>query len=201
MATTQENRIIFSIEFTEKGAIRKIDGVTTSVKKFDAELKKATIANKQFNQTLSGREGMTTNAGLAGATLTELGRTISDMPYGIRGVANNLSQLSTLFTTMVAKVDSNVKGFARVGRAMKMLQAQLMGPLGIVLAFQAAIAAIDFFYGANRKAKGAVDDLTKALNRLEDFDLYQENKESLLSFKKEKYNDSLFFSQFEKILN
>ena len=165
MATTQENRIIFSIEFTEKGAIRKIDGVTTSVKKFDAELKKATLANKQFNQTLSGREGMTTNAGLAGATLTELGRTISDMPYGIRGVANNLSQLSTLFTTMVAKVDSNVKGFARVGRAMKMLQAQLMGPLGIVLAFQAAIAAIDFFYGANRKAKGAVDDLTKALNK------------------------------------
>ena len=80
MATTQENRIIFSIEFTEKGAIRKIDGVKASVKKFEAELKKATVANKQFNQTLSGREGMTTNAGLAGATLTELGRTISDMP-------------------------------------------------------------------------------------------------------------------------
>jgi len=164
MATTQENRIIFSIEFTEKGAIRKIGTATVSVKKFEAELKKATIANKQFNNTLSGREGMTTNAGLAGATLTEFGRTISDLPYGIRGVANNLSQLSTLFTTMVAKVDSNVKGTARVGKAFKMLGTQLMGPLGIVLAFQAAIAALDFFYGANKKAKGSVDELTKSLN-------------------------------------
>ncbi len=163
MATTQENRIIFSIEFTEKGAIRKIDGVTTSVKKFDSELKKATLANKQFNQTLSGRESMTTNAGLAGATLTELGRTISDLPYGIRGVANNLSQLSTLFTTMVAKVDDNVKGFARVGRAFKMLKAQMMGPLGIVLLFQAAISALDFFAGSTRSATKEVDALTKAL--------------------------------------
>ena len=163
MATTQENRIIFSIEFTEKGAIRKIGTATVSVKKFEAELKKATIANKQFNNTLSGREGMTTNAGLAGATLTELGRTISDMPYGIRGVANNLSQLSTLFTTMVAKVDSNVKGFARVGRAFKMLKAQMMGPLGIVLIFQAAISALDFFAGSTRNATKEVDALTKAL--------------------------------------
>lgn len=165
MATTQENRIIFSIEFTEKGAIRKIDGVTTSVKKFDAELKKATLANKQFNQTLSGRESMTTNAGLAGATLTELGRTISDLPYGIRGVANNLSQLSTLFTTMVAKVDDNVKGFARVGRAFSMLKAQLMGPLGIVLLFQAAISALDFFAGSTKKAKQEIDKLNEALNK------------------------------------
>ena len=167
MATTQENRIIFSIEFTEKGAIRKIDGVTTSVKKFDAELKKATLANKQFNQTLSGREGMTTNAGLAGATLTELGRTISDLPYGIRGVANNLSQLSTLFTTMVAKVDDNVKGFARVGRAVKMLRGQLMGPLGIVLAFQAVIAALDFFVGGAKKAEEATDSLAEAMKKRE----------------------------------
>jgi len=66
---------------------------------------------------------------------------------------------------MVAKVDDNVKGFARVGRAMKMLRAQLMGPLGIVLAFQMALAALDYFAGGTKKAKGAVDDLTKALNK------------------------------------
>ena len=165
MATTQENRIIFSIEFTEKGAIRKIGTATVSVKKFEAELKKATIANKQFNNTLSGRESMTTNAGLAGATLTELGRTISDMPYGIRGVANNLSQLSTLFTTMVAKVDDNVKGFARVGRAFKMLKTQMMGPLGIVLIFQAAISALDFFAGSTRSATKEIDKLRAALGK------------------------------------
>tara|TARA_B100001250_G_scaffold77062_1_gene63150 strand:- start:191 stop:2275 length:2085 start_codon:yes stop_codon:yes gene_type:complete len=165
MATTQENRIIFSIEFTEKGAIHKIGKATVSVQKFETQLKKATLANKQFNQTLSGRESMTTNAGLAGATLVELGRTISDMPYGIRGVANNLSQLSTLFVTMVSKVDNSVKGFARVGRAMKMLQAQLMGPLGLILLFQGALAALDFFAGSTKKAKKEVDKLNEALSK------------------------------------
>jgi hypothetical protein len=163
MATTQENKIIFSIEFTEKGAVHKINGVKASVQKFEKQLKSATLANKQFNNTLSGRESMTTNAGLAGATLTELGRTISDMPYGIRGVANNLSQLSTLFVTMVSKVDDSVKGFARVGRAFKMLQGQLMGPLGLILLFQAALSALDFFAGGAKKAREEVDKLNEAL--------------------------------------
>jgi hypothetical protein len=163
MATTQENKIIFSIEFTEKGAIRKIDGVTTSVKKFDAELKKATLANKQFNQTLSGREGMTTNAGLAGATLTELGRTISDMPYGIRGIANNLSQLSTLFITLQGKVDSNVKGFGRLTRTLQMLKRELFGPLGIILAFQVFIALLDAMAQGKIKLGKGVNQVTKAI--------------------------------------
>ena len=163
MATTQENRIIFSIEFTEKGAIRKIDGVKASVKKFEAELKKATVANKQFNQTLSGREGMTTNAGLAGATLTELGRTISDMPYGIRGIANNLSQLSTLFITLQGKVDGNVKGFGRFTRTIQMLKRELFGPLGIILAFQVFIALLDAMAQGKIKLGKGINQVTKLI--------------------------------------
>ena len=167
MATEQVNKIIFSIEVTEKGIVRKIGDATVSVKKFESELKKATTANKQFNNTLSGRESMTTNAGLAGATLTELGRTISDLPYGIRGVANNLSQLSTLFITMVSKVDDNVKGFSRFTRTIKMLGRELMGPLGIILAFQTVLALLDGFAGKTKKAEEAVDDFNDALRKKE----------------------------------
>ena len=163
MATQQENKIIFSIEFTEKGAVHKINGVKTAVQKFEKQLKQTTQANKEFNSTLSGRESMITNAGLAGATLTELGRTISDLPYGIRGIANNLSQLSTLFVTMVSKVDGSVKGFARVGKAFKMLTSQLMGPLGLILAFQAVIALLDAFAGRSKKAAEETDKLNEAL--------------------------------------
>jgi len=163
MATQQENKIIFSIEFTEKGAVHKINGVKTAVQKFEKQLKQTTQANKEFNSTLSGRESMITNAGLAGATLTELGRTISDLPYGIRGIANNLSQLSTLFVTMVSKVDGSVKGFARVGKAFKMLTSQLMGPLGLILAFQAVIALLDAFAGRTKKAAEETDKLNEAL--------------------------------------
>lgn len=160
---TEVNKIIFSIEVSDKGVVRKIGNATVSVNKFEKELRKATQANKEFNDTLSGRESMITNAGLAGATLTELGRTISDLPYGIRGIANNLSQLSTLFVTMVSKVDGSVKGFARVGKAFKMLTSQLMGPLGLILAFQAVIALLDAFAGRSKKAAEETDKLNEAL--------------------------------------
>jgi len=163
MATTQVNEMIFQIIVDDKGVKHKIGNATVSISKFEKELKKATQANKQFNDTLSGRESMITNAGLAGATLTELGRTISDLPYGIRGIANNLSQLSTLFVTMVSKVDGSVKGFARVGKAFKMLTSQLMGPLGLILAFQAVIALLDAFAGKSKKAAEETDKLNEAL--------------------------------------
>lgn len=101
-------------------------------------------------------EDLISNSGLAGATLTEVGRTISDLPYGIRGVTNNLSQLSTLFVTLISKTDSATNAFALLGK-------QLRGPLGIILAFQAVIAAIDFFFGSTKKAEDATDDLTDSL--------------------------------------
>ena len=56
-----------------------------------------TDANSKYAKV---NQDLISSSGLAGATLTELGRTISDMPYGIRGVTNNLSQLSTLFITL-----------------------------------------------------------------------------------------------------
>jgi hypothetical protein len=127
----------------------------------NAELQKATLANKQFNNTLSGREGMTTNAGLAGATLTELGRTISDSNYGIRGMANNLSQLSTLFITLVSKVDDNVTGIRRVGRAFKMLGKQLMGPLGIILIFQIVVQQLERASIKSKELGNDLDDFAK----------------------------------------
>jgi len=151
---TEINKIIFSIEVTDKGVTRKIGNATVSVKKFEAELKKAQAASKQLGRSLA--EDMTSNAGLAGATLTELGRTISDSNYGIRGIANNLSQLSTLFITLVAKVDPATKGIKRVGRAFKMLGSQLMGPLGIILIFQLIVQQME---KASMKSKELGDDL------------------------------------------
>jgi len=107
----------------------------------------------QFNKV---NEDQISNAGLAGATLTELGRTVSDLPYGFRGIANNLSQLSTLFITLTAKT----KGFSN---SIGLLLKQLRGPLGFVLAFQAVISLLDFFSQKTSKATDDVDGLTDAL--------------------------------------
>jgi hypothetical protein len=162
MATEQVNKMIFQIIFDDTGVTRKIGNAEVSVKKFDRELKKAALSTKQLNNELSGRAKLTTNAGLAGATLTELGRTISDSNYGIRGMANNLSQLSTLFITMISKVDDNIKGFARLGVTLKMLWRELMGPLGIILAFQIFLARLERADMKKRELTDTTDKLTKA---------------------------------------
>ena len=132
---------------------------------FDKYQKKI-IAVQGKIDTLSGattrnvkvNEDLISNAGLAGATLTEVGRTLSDLPYGLRGVANNLSQLSTLFVTLISKTDGATNAF-------KLLGNQLKGPLGLILAFQAVLAALDFFFGGAKKAEEATDDLTDSLQQ------------------------------------
>ena len=111
----------------------------------------ATTRNVKVNQDLIS------NAGLAGATLTEFGRTMSDLPYGIRGVANNLSQLSTLMVTLISKSDGAKNAFALLGN-------QLKGPLGLILIFQAALAALDYFAGGTKKAEEATNDLSDAVD-------------------------------------
>lgn len=140
------NRIQFTFEINDKGKV-KVDGITkgfqnldTAINKVNADLIKQSDALKNLNKSY---DPAISNAGLAGATLTELGRTISDLPFGIRGVANNLSQLSTLFITLVSKSKDGVKGLASVTAAFKALGKQLKGPLGIILIFQAVIALFD----------------------------------------------------------
>ena len=130
-----------------------------------AEYKRQQTESAKAND---GLDTTITNAGLAGATLTEFGRTISDLPYGIRGIANNLSQLSTLFITFVGKVDKSVIGINRVTTAFKMLGAQLKGPLGFILAFQAVIALLDFFSAPAKKVKEETDEIEKSFDKLTD---------------------------------
>ena len=101
-------------------------------------------------------QDLISSAGLAGATLTELGRTISDSNYGIRGMANNLSQLSTLFITLVSKTDG-------AGNAIKLLLKQLNGPLGLILVFQAVVALVEKFAIEQDKAKEATKGLSSAI--------------------------------------
>ena len=152
----------------------KIDGLTKGFVKLETGLKKLKNASDQASASTDklGKKNLDlmSKAGLAGATLTEVGRTISDLPYGIRGIANNLSQLSTLFVTLI----STTNGFKN---AMKLLKMQLSGPLGVVLAFQVVIAVLDYFAGSSKKAKEETDKLTDSLD--EQLTIIQETNEAL----------------------
>tara|TARA_R100000654_G_scaffold11977_4_gene26026 strand:- start:476 stop:2137 length:1662 start_codon:yes stop_codon:yes gene_type:complete len=168
------NRINFTFEIDDKGRV-KVDQLNKSFKSLDKAINAANNSLKQQANALkdvqTGNQNLISDAGLAGATLTELGRTISDVNFGIRGVANNLSQLSTLFITLVSKRGGGIAG---VGLAFKQLGRQLLGPLGIILTFQSLIALLENFAINSDKAKEAADDLTdtfaeqlKTLNALQ----------------------------------
>tara|TARA_R100000084_G_scaffold84755_1_gene39967 strand:- start:7275 stop:9230 length:1956 start_codon:yes stop_codon:yes gene_type:complete len=138
-----------------------VNGVTKTVgtlkKALDEGKKGAEGLSDALKDTSKKNEGLIKDAGLAGATLTEFGRTISDLPFGIQGVANNLSQLSTLFITLVSKSKEGGSTLGGFRKALGRLKDQLFGPLGIILAFQAVIALLDFF---SRRTKKAEEDLT-----------------------------------------
>lgn len=111
-------------------------------KRIKAQTGVTNVINKQKDAT-----------GSATAATMELSRVISDAPYGIRGMANNITQL-------VSQLGSASRSAGGLGAALKLMGSQLMGPLGVVFAITAAVSALDYFYGANKKAEKSVDDFT-----------------------------------------
>ena len=149
MATNSavQKTIIIRVEGNQ--ATASMNDMTLSTKELNKELK-----NLSFNAGKSKPKGNAT--GGATATVLELGRTISDANYGIRGMANNLSQLvsNLVFTTKAA---------GGLGAGLKSIWSALMGPLGLVLAGQALIAMLERFDIEANKSKKAAEGLSDAL--------------------------------------
>lgn len=154
----RDSTVIGSTEF---------DNLTNRIENLQGELKKATTATlaqseaqektgKTTKELAKLQQNQARSAGLAGAAAFELGRTISDLPFGLVAISNNISQLGTLFAALVANAGS-------VTKAMKLLKAQLMGPAGILIAFQAVTAAVTIFAQRQNKAKDAVQGFDAAL--------------------------------------
>mgnify|MGYP003634728361 FL=1 len=210
---TQENEIILKLKLQEAGfrvGIKKLkedlktvgnfsDEYKLKVAKLNVEEQKLINTRKKLSQATGqlignskqGLNGVSKASGSATAAAMELGRVVSDAPYGIRGMANNVSQLaSQLFfmagqqetatvatksSTVATNTDTVAKGVnttatvvatgATIGfaGAVRMMWSALMGPMGVLLGIQAVIASLDFFYGANKKAEDSVGDLKRAI--------------------------------------
>ena len=153
------NKLTYVVEINDKGKI-KIDNLTKSFVKADTAVNKLTADIKKQQTAMAGvtKDGlnpMIDKTGLAGATIVELGRTISDSNYGIRGMANNLSQLSTLMITLITTTGGFRKGMEALWKTMR-------GPLGLIVAFQIVIALIERFDMESKKSKGTTEGLSGA---------------------------------------
>lgn len=137
---------------------QEISALRNQMSTMDMSSDKFKIASANMRQlTASMREGSSAT-GLHAASAMELGRVFSDAPYGIRGVANNISQLGSLMAQAATTTDAATGKAIGMSGALKGLWKSLMGPLGVLLAFQAAIAALEYF---NNSAKDTDSTLSK----------------------------------------
>lgn len=114
------------------------------------------VAANDFNKLSKAMSGASAASGGATASVLELGRVVSDAPYGIRGVANNLQQLASNFAFMAKQAGG-------AGAALKSIGSALIGPLGILVAFQAVIAALDYFSQGSSVAESKFKDLSSEI--------------------------------------
>ncbi len=123
----------------------------------------------KFNKGLKASTAQLQNAhqqtGAATSATLEFGRVLSDAPYGIRGVANNLQQLASNLFFMGKQVDATTGKTVGFGGAMKTLGKNLLGPAGVLVAFQGFIALIDWMSNRTSKAEKQINTFNEALTQ------------------------------------
>ena len=122
------------------------------------------VNRKQFNTLGKSVGGFTSQTGAATSATLEFGRVLSDAPYGIRGVANNVQQLASNLFFMSKGVDEatgKTIGFSgAIGKFLK----SLLGPAGILVAFQGLTALLDFYSQKSKEASDSTVDFSKLVD-------------------------------------
>lgn len=121
--------------------------LTADIKRLESQLSKAESRLKGFGATADkqGRIAQRgfTNAGKGAAnavpTLQEFSRVIQDAPFGIQGVANNITQLTSNFQNLSKSAGGS-------GAAIRLLLKEFIGPAGILFAVS-AITSLLVTYG------------------------------------------------------
>jgi len=144
-------------------ALSKLDktskGYEATLRRVAKAEKVAEVAQKKLTRAMT--EGKSAVGAGTSATL-ELGRVLSDMPYGIRGVANNLQQLaSNLFFMSKATDTATGKALGFKGAIGTVLKG-LIGPAGVLIAFQGIIALLDYFKVGMSSATKETNEADKA---------------------------------------
>ena len=169
MATSSEVVKKITIQVNTKTGKIQIDKLTQGFEDATIALGKLNSAATEGLPNLTNNlKGASKASGGATATVLELGRTISDSNYGIRGMANNLSQLVSNFAFTQRAAGGVVAGFKAMWSAM-------LGPIGVVIAFQAVIALMEKFSIDSQKAASASKSLDDSMrNEIKTLYIYRD---------------------------
>ena len=185
-----ENIVAYTIQLNTENAKVKIDGLTKGFVSAKTAFKNLNVELSKVNSNLDNNRDKT---GLAGAAVVEIGRTISDSNYGFTAMANNISQLTTLMTTLVATSGGVRQGFRELGKA-------LAGPLGIIVAFQIVIAILERFAKNAKNTETSFNNIEKAAGSagtkltilkksIEDNNISLKEKEKAIAAANKEYKD------------
>lgn len=127
-------KVLIDIRVTDKQASVSVNKTSKSVDNLASSTRAFTAAQKAANTEI--QKGATA-AGLAGAIVTEFGRTVSDLPFGFVAIQNNLSQLASLVGLFFANA---ARSGLTAAEAFKELRTQFLGPVGVLTLFQIALS-------------------------------------------------------------
>ena len=155
------------------------------------KLKTVQSGSTEFSKTLVQQKNA---SGAATSSVLELGRVVQDAPYGIRGMANNITQLASqiAFTTKTAG------GF---GKALKEIGKAFLGPMGVIFLVSVAVSLLETFSTKIDKTEkrlrklaesgitNAVTELTTLKSVLEDTTISLDKKQEALKKAREEYDE------------
>ena len=153
------------------------DTTTTTNELYRKQTDQIRILEKEYRKLTAVTNTQTDKTGLASATLVEFSRGIQDANYGFRGVANNLSQLTTLMTTLIGTTGG-------LKNAWNALTAAFTGPIGFLVVANLIIAFFERLEIQSQKNTKAIKENTDALEenikkRREQLKLLKGNIDSL----------------------
>lgn len=132
---------------------------TANTSQAEQALNRLKSGTDQAAKSLEKQKASTVNAG--GAVIS-FGRIIQDAPFGIIGVANNITMLSEQFVSLKQQAGGT-------SEALKAMISGVMGPMGFTLAISAITTALQYWALQSNKTKKAIDALGDSLKRIVEF--------------------------------
>lgn len=133
-----------------KNNLSQLDGVTKNA---------GTKVSSNLNKGAKGMAKFGKSTANAVPSVTEFSRVIQDAPFGIQGVANNITQLTQQF----GNLSKNAGG---TKAALKAMLSTLSGPAGILLAVSAVTSLMVSFGDSLTSTSKDAGELTNALKDL-----------------------------------
>jgi hypothetical protein len=169
----EEDRYNSALKQTTVHHKNSINAIQQKISALRQEMNAMDMSSDTFKQRSADMRQLTASmlegssaTGLHAASAMELGRVFSDAPYGIRGVANNMSQLASLLAQSARATDAATGKMIGFTGAVRGLFSALKGPLGILLAVQAVIAIFESFSNSTKEASEDVKELDFSLDQL-----------------------------------